>query len=78
MLFFIFLELLYSMACELIVELEQIGYTLSLHINQRQKEKRQVFSRGTQFGISEDLLDGLQDGTLSKRHRHYLGKYALF
>lgn len=65
MLFSILLQLFYRMTCKFIVELEQIGYPLSLHIYEREKEKRKVFFRADQFGISEYFFDSLKNYSFS-------------
>ena len=78
MLFTILLKLFYRVTGKFIVELEQIRYSLSLDIDQRQKEKREVFFRIIQLGISEYVFYCLKDRALPQAHRDYLGKYTFF
>lgn len=78
MLFTILLQLFDRMACELIVELEQVRYAIPLDIDQRQKEKGEVFFWVVQLGISKYVLDCLEDSPLPQAHRDYLGEYTFF
>jgi len=78
MLFTILLKLFYGVTGKFIVELEQIRYSLSLDINQRQKEKREVFFRIIQLGISKYVFYCLKDRALPQTHGDYLGKYTFF
>lgn len=68
-----FSQLFYCMTCKLIVELEEVRDLFWPNLDERQVQERYIFARVAEVGVSEGLLDRLQDGVKGEVKRNNAG-----